>query len=150
MRARAAPCGLQIAAERHLGGHAARPPHDHRHKSLFYPAAGGQGWGLPAAIGLRLGCPERLVVALIEDGAMQYAPSAIWIAARCRVAVTFVVCDNTTRYRALQEFSEALRVPEGDYLDIAAIGSWTSPEATVSTLIAPSPSRASRSSCTRG
>ncbi|WUD71095.1 benzoylformate decarboxylase [Streptomyces sp. NBC_00510] len=92
-----------------------------RSKSLFYPAAGGLGWGLPAAIGLRLGRPERSVVALIGDGAMQYTTSALWTAARYRVPVTFVVCNNR-RYRALEEFSELLHVPEGDYLDIAGIG----------------------------
>ncbi|WP_328891023.1 thiamine pyrophosphate-dependent enzyme [Streptomyces sp. NBC_00316] len=92
-----------------------------RPKSLFYPAAGGLGWGLPAAIGLRLGCPERPVVALIGDGAMQYTTSGLWSAVRYRVPVTFVVCTNTT-YRALQAFSEILHVPEGDYLDISGLG----------------------------
>lgn len=89
-------------------------------KSLFCPAAGGLGWGLPAAIGLQLGCPQRPVVALIGDGAMQYTTSALWSAVRYRVPVTFVVCNNT-KYRALQEFSEVLHVPEGDCLDIAGI-----------------------------
>jgi benzoylformate decarboxylase len=89
-------------------------------KSLFYPAAGGLGWGLPAAIGLQLGCPQRPVVALIGDGAMQYTPAALWSAVRYRVPVTFVVCNNG-KYRALQEFSGVLHVPEGDYLDIAGI-----------------------------
>ncbi|GHD61132.1 benzoylformate decarboxylase [Streptomyces mirabilis] len=91
-----------------------------RPKSLFYCAAGGLGWGLPAAIGLRLGCPDRPVVALIGDGAMQYTPSALWTAVRHQVAVTFVVCTNT-KYRALQEFSEVLHVPEGPYLDISGL-----------------------------
>lgn len=36
-------------------------------KSLFYPAAGGLGWGPPAAIGLGLGRPERPVIALITE-----------------------------------------------------------------------------------
>ncbi|MFJ4847291.1 benzoylformate decarboxylase [Streptomyces sp. NPDC088733] len=91
-----------------------------RPKSLFYPAAGGLGWGLPAAIGLRLGRPERPVVALIGDGAMQYTTSALWSAARYRVPVTYVVCTNR-RYRALEEFSEILHVPKGDYLDISGV-----------------------------
>lgn len=91
-----------------------------RAKSLFYCAAGGLGWGLPAAIGLRLGNPDRPVVALIGDGAMQYTPAALWTAARHNVAVTFVVCTNT-KYHALQEFSEILHVPEGDYLDISGL-----------------------------
>jgi benzoylformate decarboxylase len=92
-----------------------------RAKSVFYPAAGGLGWGLPAAIGLRLGCPDRPVVALLGDGAMQYTTSGLWTAARHQVAVTFVVCTNT-KYRALQEFSEIPHVPEGEYLDISGLG----------------------------
>ncbi|MFE3162549.1 thiamine pyrophosphate-dependent enzyme [Streptomyces sp. NPDC059224] len=69
--------------------------------------------------GLRLGNPDRPVVALIGDGAMRYTRAALWTAARYQVAVTFVVC--TTTYRALQEFSEVLHVPEGDYLDICGL-----------------------------
>jgi benzoylformate decarboxylase len=34
--------------------------------------------------------------------------------------LTFVVCDNR-KYRALQEFSEPLHVPEGESLDISGI-----------------------------
>lgn len=45
---------------------------------------------------------------------MQYTTSALWTAARYRVPVTFVVCNNR-RYRALEEFSRLLHVPEGDY-----------------------------------
>ncbi|MFE4373861.1 benzoylformate decarboxylase [Streptomyces sp. NPDC056835] len=92
-----------------------------RAHSLFYPASGGLGWGLPAAIGLKLACPDRPLVALLGDGAMQYTPSGLWTAARHNVPVTFVVCTND-RYRALEEFADILRVPKGDYLDISDIG----------------------------
>ncbi|MFD6299667.1 thiamine pyrophosphate-dependent enzyme [Streptomyces sp. NPDC060235] len=92
-----------------------------RAKSLFYPAAGALGWGLPAAIGLKLGFPDRPVVALLGDGAMQYTVAGLWTAARYSVPVTFVVCTNR-KYRALQEFSRVLHVPEGDYLDISGLG----------------------------
>jgi benzoylformate decarboxylase len=70
--------------------------------------------------GLGLGCPDRRVPALIGDGALQYTPSALWSAVRYKVPVTLVVCSNT-KYRALQEFSELLHVPEGPYLDISGI-----------------------------
>ncbi|GAB1817999.1 benzoylformate decarboxylase [Herbidospora sp. RD11066] len=91
-----------------------------RPKSLFYPAAGGLGWGLPAAIGLSLGRPDRPVIALIGDGAMHYTPAALWTAARHHVPVTFVICANH-RYRALEEFADLMEVPHGDYLDIGGI-----------------------------
>ncbi|RFC78059.1 hypothetical protein DXZ75_09815 [Streptomyces sp. AcE210] len=76
---------------------------------------------LPAGIGIHLGCPERAVVALIGDGVMQYTTSGLRGAARCNVPVTFVVCTNT-KYRALQEFSAILHVPEGPYLYISGLG----------------------------
>ncbi|MET7516948.1 thiamine pyrophosphate-dependent enzyme [Streptomyces sp. NPDC005480] len=80
-----------------------------------------RGWlGLPAAVGLGLGCRDRPVVALIGDGALEYTTSALWSAVRYRVPVTCVICNNT-KYRALQEFSHLLHVPEGPYLDISGI-----------------------------
>jgi acetolactate synthase-1/2/3 large subunit len=35
--------------------------------------AGGLGWGLPAALGARLACPDRLVIAAIGDGSYMFA-----------------------------------------------------------------------------
>ncbi|MFE2046245.1 benzoylformate decarboxylase [Streptomyces sp. NPDC059477] len=86
-------------------------------QSRFFPAAGGLGWGMPAAIGLRLARPDRPVLALIGDGAMQYTTSALWTAARYRVPVTFIVANNR-RYGALSGFSRLLGVPDGSYLDV--------------------------------
>ncbi|HKP08003.1 MAG TPA: benzoylformate decarboxylase [Microbacterium sp.] len=88
-----------------------------RSGSYFFPASGGLGWGLPAAIGLAMGSPERPVVALIGDGAMQYTPAALWTAARYKVPVTFVVCQNR-EYGALQRFARHMEVPDAPYLDI--------------------------------
>lgn len=88
--------------------------------SYHFPANGGLGWGLPAAIGVQLGDPSRPVVALIGDGAMQYTPAALWTAARYRVPVTFVVCQNE-EYGALQRFSRIMDVPDGGYLDLPGL-----------------------------
>jgi acetolactate synthase-1/2/3 large subunit len=35
--------------------------------------AGGLGWGLPAALGAKLACPDRLVIAAIGDGSYMFA-----------------------------------------------------------------------------
>jgi benzoylformate decarboxylase len=43
--------------------------------SLYLSAAGGLGWGLPGAIGLQLGDPSRLVIALLGDGTVHYSIS---------------------------------------------------------------------------
>ena len=91
-----------------------------RAKSLYIPAAGGLGWGLPAAIGVQLAEPDRRVLGILGDGAMQYTTSGLWTAARHNVPVTFIVCTNT-KYRALEEFSEVLHVPDAEYLDIPQI-----------------------------
>lgn len=91
-----------------------------RARSYHFPANGGLGWGLPASIGVQLGDPARPVVALIGDGAMQYTPAALWTAARYRVPVTFVVCQNE-EYGALQRFSRLMDVPDGGYLDLPGL-----------------------------
>jgi acetolactate synthase-1/2/3 large subunit len=37
------------------------------------PHSGGLGWGLPCAMGIKLGDPERLVVATVGDGSYMFA-----------------------------------------------------------------------------
>jgi hypothetical protein len=44
-------------------------------------AMGGLGFGLPAAIGLRMALPERPVVAVLGDGSSLYAIQGLWSAA---------------------------------------------------------------------
>jgi benzoylformate decarboxylase len=91
-----------------------------RAQSYYFPANGGLGWGLPAAIGVQLADPSRPVIALIGDGAMQYTPAALWTAARYKVPVTFVVGQND-EYGALQRFSQLMNVPDGGYLDLEGL-----------------------------
>ena len=50
-------------------------------QSYFGLRGGGIGWGLPAAIGVKLALPERPVVALIGDGSALYTVQALWTAA---------------------------------------------------------------------
>lgn len=88
-----------------------------RAQSYYFPANGGLGWGLPAAIGVQLADPGRPVIALIGDGAMQYTPAALWTAARYSIPVTFVIGQND-EYGALQRFSQIMDVPDGGYLDL--------------------------------
>jgi acetolactate synthase I/II/III large subunit len=60
------------------------------------PPAGGLGWGLPAAIGLKLARPERTVIAAVGDGAYLFAnPAACHHAmAMHDIPVLTVVCAN--------------------------------------------------------
>ncbi|GLY38430.1 benzoylformate decarboxylase [Amycolatopsis sp. NBRC 101858] len=79
--------------------------------SYFFPAAGGLGFGLPAAVGVAMGSPDRPVVGVIGDGSANYGITALWTAAHYRVPVTFVILRNGV-YGALQWFAEVLRTPD--------------------------------------
>ena len=57
-------------------------------------AMGGLGFGLPAAIGVRMALPERPVVAVVGDGSSLYAIQSLWSAAQYRVGVLFVILNN--------------------------------------------------------
>lgn len=57
-------------------------------------AMGGLGFALPAAVGLRMGRPDRPVVAVVGDGSALYAIQALWTAAHYGVGVLFVVLRN--------------------------------------------------------
>jgi benzoylformate decarboxylase len=57
-------------------------------------ANGALGFGLPAAIGLRLALPERPVVALLGDGSATYTVQALWSASRYEAGVVFCVVGN--------------------------------------------------------
>ena len=63
-------------------------------KSFFGLRGGGIGWGLPAAIGVKLALPERPVIALVGDGSAMYTCQALWTAARESVPVVYVIFNN--------------------------------------------------------
>ncbi len=98
-----------------------------REGSYFFPAAGGLGFGLPAAVGVAMGSPDRPVVGVIGDGSANYGITALWSAAHYRVPVTFVILRNGV-YGALRWFGELLgtpdvpgtRIPGLDFTAIAA------------------------------
>jgi len=60
----------------------------------FVSAMGLLGFGLPAAIGLKMARPERPVVAVLGDGASLYQILGLWSAVRYEVGVLFVVLVN--------------------------------------------------------
>src|SRR5262245_24962488 len=53
-------------------------------QGFFGLRGGGIGWGLPAAIGVKLALPDRPVVALVGDGSAMYTCQALWTAAHDR------------------------------------------------------------------
>jgi benzoylformate decarboxylase len=76
--------------------------------SFYGMRGGGIGWGLPAAVGVKLAQPGRPVVALIGDGSALYTCQALWTAAHDRIAVVFVILTNSS-YRILKQRTNALK-----------------------------------------
>ncbi len=66
-------------------------------------AGGGLGFGLPAAVGAQLAAPDRPVVALMGDGSMHYAITALWTASHYQIPLTIVVASNA-EYGVLKQF----------------------------------------------
>ena len=94
---------------------------DLRHPgSYFFPASGGLGFGLPAAVGVALARPERRVVAVVGDGSANYGITALWTAAQLGVPVTFVILRNGS-YGALRWFADLLGTPDVPGLDVPGI-----------------------------
>jgi benzoylformate decarboxylase len=91
--------------------------HRSRPRSLFFPAAGGLGFGLPAAVGVALADPGRPVVAVLGDGALQYGVAGLWKAAQLRLPVTFLVLRNGG-YEGLRGFLAPLGVTSAPGLDL--------------------------------
>jgi benzoylformate decarboxylase len=77
-------------------------------KSYFGLRGGGIGWGLPAAIGVKLALPQRPVVALIGDGSAMYTCQGLWTAAHDSVPVVFVIFNNAS-YRILKQRTLGLK-----------------------------------------
>jgi acetolactate synthase-1/2/3 large subunit len=55
---------------------------------------GAIGWGLPAAVGAAIACPQRKVVALEADGSAMYTLQALWTMAREDLDITVVIFNN--------------------------------------------------------
>jgi benzoylformate decarboxylase len=77
-------------------------------RSFFGMRGGGIGWGLSAAVGVKLAQPDRPVVALVGDGSAMYTCQALWTAARERLGIVFVILNNGS-YRILKQRTQALR-----------------------------------------
>ena len=77
-------------------------------KSFFGIRGGGIGWGLPAALGVKLALPKRPVIAMIGDGSAMYTCQALWTAAHESLAVVYVIFNNAS-YRILKQRTLALK-----------------------------------------
>jgi benzoylformate decarboxylase len=89
-------------------------------KSHLSAAGGGLGFGLPAAVGAQLAAPDRPVVALMGDGSMHYAITALWTAAQQRIPLTIVVASNA-EYGVLKQFGGLEKTPGVPGLDLPGL-----------------------------
>jgi benzoylformate decarboxylase len=67
-------------------------------------ANGALGFGLPGALGLRMGLPERPVVAVLGDGSSMYSIQSLWSAAHYDVGVLLIVMANGS-YAVMDELA---------------------------------------------
>ena len=70
--------------------HAAVPPG----AEVWRSTGGSLGWGLPAAVGAKLGRPDRPVVLLTGDGSFQFSVQALWTAVENKLPLVVVIIDN--------------------------------------------------------
>ncbi|WP_043621184.1 thiamine pyrophosphate-dependent enzyme [Nonomuraea candida] len=88
-------------------------------------AMGGLGFGVPAAVGLRMALPDRPVVAVVGDGSALYGVHALWSAAHYRAGALFVVLANG-RYAVMDRLADrhgggAAPWPPFTEVDLAAL-----------------------------
>ena len=75
-------------------------PHDWLNQT-----GGAIGWGLPAAVGAAIACPDRKVLCLEGDGSAMYTIQSLWTMARENLDITVVIFNNR-KYSILElEFS---------------------------------------------
>ncbi|NQW08568.1 MAG: acetolactate synthase catalytic subunit [Alphaproteobacteria bacterium] len=80
---------------------------------------GGIGWSLPAAIGAKIGAPDRDVICVSGDGAFGYQLGELETAARYNIDILVIVFNNSTL--AFQRHWEELamnRYLDCDFLDV--------------------------------
>jgi benzoylformate decarboxylase len=77
-------------------------------RSFYALRGGGIGWGLPAALGIKLALPDRPGVALVGDGCTRSTNQALWTAARESIGVVAVIFNNVS-YRILKQRVVALK-----------------------------------------
>ena len=67
---------------------------DAGHNVYVRPAGGSEGYGIGAAVGLKLAAPDRPVVGLVGDGSLFYADSGLWTTVHHAIPVLYVIPNN--------------------------------------------------------
>ncbi|AUI50418.1 benzoylformate decarboxylase [Arthrobacter crystallopoietes] len=85
-----------------------------------FPASGGLGFGLPVAVGMSLGDPEKTIVATVGDGSANYGITALYTAAKQNTRTVFVIVNNSS-YGALAGFAQRMGSPDIPGLELGGI-----------------------------
>lgn len=84
-------------------------------RTFLYPVGSATlGYGVPAAIGAKLACPDRPVVAVVGDGGLLFSVAELATAVKYRLPVVFVVL-NDQGYGAIRYLQERLFGLAGEY-----------------------------------
>lgn len=83
----------------------AAAPHD-----WLEVTGGAIGFGLPAAVGAAIACPDRKVIAIVGDGSAMYTVQALWTMAREGLDITVIICANQA-YQVLYSELESVGGP---------------------------------------
>jgi benzoylformate decarboxylase len=71
-------------------------------KQFFRSRKGGSiGWGLSGALGVKLGLPDKKVIAVTGDGSAAWSMQSLWTAARYNIPVTYIIINNAA-YRQVK------------------------------------------------
>ncbi|OWT60417.1 benzoylformate decarboxylase [Candidimonas nitroreducens] len=81
-----------------------------RPQTFYTMASGGLGYGMPAAVGVAMGRPDKRVICVVGDGSALYSPQALWSAARQNLDITFIVINNAG-YAAMKRFAGVFGFP---------------------------------------
>jgi len=73
----------------------------------FIRAAGSLGWGMPAALGAKLACPERPVVCFTGDGGIWYHLAELETAVRWNIPAVIVINNNRSLNQEIAVYSKA-------------------------------------------
>jgi len=108
-----------------------KPPSERRRQ--YYTGSGVLGWGVAAAIGTKIGNPQKEVWCLTADGCFNFGSQALWSASRYEVPIGIVIFNNgdfqanranSVRYNGrMRETGHfigcSLRHPDIDYVKMA-------------------------------
>jgi benzoylformate decarboxylase len=96
-----------VRGSRLLFRHAGIPPG----AEVWRSTGGSLGWGLPAAVGAKIGRPDRPVVLVTGDGSFQFSVQALWTAVQNELPLVVVILDNGGYLAVKRAIEGHLRVP---------------------------------------